>query len=74
VTKPVQTVNRFSRAGVRIKKKKRQLDNMVAWPQAILRLKTGLFSPNLLLYHFNYMQAIRASSTKTTNNKEQARQ
>lgn len=30
VTKPAQSVNRFPRAGARIEKIKRQLDNMVA--------------------------------------------
>jgi hypothetical protein len=63
LTKPTQSVNRFSSVRVKIKKKKRQLDNIVAWPQSILRLKTNLIFPIHFLYHFNYMQVLRASST-----------
>ena len=37
VTNPAQSVNRFSSSGVRIEKKKRQLDNIVARSQSILR-------------------------------------
>ena len=29
--------------------------------------EAGLFFPNLLLYHFNYMQVIRSSSIMNTN-------
>ena len=60
MTKPTQSVNRFSSAGVRIKKKKRQLDNIVAWPQSILRLKANLIFPIHFLYNFNYMQVLKA--------------
>ena len=36
LTKPAQSVNRFSSAGLRTKKKKRQLDNIVTGPQPVL--------------------------------------
>jgi hypothetical protein len=63
VYKSAQSVNRFSSTGVRIKKKKRQLDNIVVWPQSILRLKANLIFPIHFLYHFNYMQVLRVSGT-----------
>ena len=57
LTKSAQSVNRFSRAGARIKRK---LDNNVAWPQPVLRVQQVCFFPSMLVYHFNYRQVIRS--------------
>jgi hypothetical protein len=55
LTKPAQSVNRFSSARVRIKKKKKsQLDNTVVCPKSILRLKANFYFLIHFLYNFNY--------------------
>jgi hypothetical protein len=62
VTKPPQSANRFSSAGVRIKKEKtvRQLCNMTP----VSPETEGKFNvSNPLLYLFIYMQVLRVSST-----------
>jgi hypothetical protein len=68
-TKPPQSVHR-SRAGKRMRKKKIQLDNIVAWPQPVLRLNQFVlgfvfwfcFFPVWFFYHFMYMQNDNISS------------
>ena len=61
VTKPALSVNRFSSTGVRIQKRKdRQHCSMTPVNS---ETEGRLMFPNLLLYHFNYMQVLRASST-----------
>jgi hypothetical protein len=54
---------------------KKGSDKTAAWPQSILRLKAGLFFPNPLVYHFNYMQVLRVSSTMRNkqDNKQSAK-
>jgi hypothetical protein len=64
LTKPTRSINRFSSAGVRIKKKKKsQLDNTVVCPKSILRLKANFYFLIHFLYYFSYMQVFWASST-----------
>jgi hypothetical protein len=70
LTKPTQSVNRFSSVEL---KEKRQLDNIVAWPQSILRLKANLIFPIHFLYNFNYMQVLKALKGEQYN-KELTRQ
>jgi hypothetical protein len=61
VTKPTQSINRFSSTGVRLKKKKDRQHCSVT--PASSEAEAGLFFPNPLLYNFNYMQVLRVSSS-----------
>ena len=74
---PSQSVNRFSRAGARVKKKK--TIRHYSMTPASSEAEADLFLPSLLLYHFNYMQAIRpvlcwGTNTALNTVKEQAKQ
>jgi hypothetical protein len=64
-----QSVNRFSREGVRIKKKKMIRQHCSMTP-ASSEAEAGLFFfPSLLLYHYSkYMQRIRSVLGHGTNN------
>jgi hypothetical protein len=67
MAKPAQSGNRFSSAGVRIKKEKKTIRQHCGMASASPEAETGLFFSNSLLYHSNYMQAIRANSTINTD-------
>lgn len=54
-SKPAQSVNRFSRAGVRIEKKKKDRQNYNTTP-ASSEAEADVSFSNLLLYHSNYKQ------------------
>jgi hypothetical protein len=56
--RPAQSINGFSREGVRIKKKKGQLNNTVVWPQPVLKVKASLFYSSMHLYYSRYIQRI----------------
>jgi hypothetical protein len=63
MTKPTQSVNRFSSAGVRIEKKKKTVRQHCSMTPVNSETEGKFNFPNLLLYHFNYMQILRANST-----------
>ena len=70
MTKPAQSVNRFSRQERGVKRKETIRQHCSLTP-ASSEAEAGLFFTNLLLYHFNYMQVIRSvlgwGTSKTIN-------
>ena len=64
MTKPAQSVNRVSREGVRIEKKKTIRLNTT---QTCAEAEVGLFFSSLFLCHSKYMQRIRSVFSQGTN-------
>lgn len=76
MTQPAQSVNRFSGAGARIKKKTKNKQKTIRqhWSMipASFEAEEGFLFSSLLLYHFKYMQnnKIRSGSRNKQGNKQ----